>query len=221
MAQTLTLLDGVNNALKRVNVIRGDTEAFTSLTDPAHQHDLDLMVQLWNEAIAMVYTLPGKPLPRRISNVTITLIQDQRNYPLPVDCEQIRFPLMPLSNEGGRINEYRGGYERMRWEQLHRSQYKGIPNYGVMDPRTRELLLDRAPIDDAVGREYDLEYNKVLTLSQATDQFAFDDSAVLSMVPVIAEAWRQNETGANRGFAPSAFGRTARIIRSQEKRSMY
>ena len=46
-----TLLDGVNEVLKRVSLIQGDNAILTDLTDSSRQVYIDVAVQVWNESV--------------------------------------------------------------------------------------------------------------------------------------------------------------------------
>ena len=68
-----TLLNAVNEILKRVGVISGDSGALTTLTDSARQKPIDVAIQVINEAMDELYSMPGISAPQGQGESTITL----------------------------------------------------------------------------------------------------------------------------------------------------
>ena len=116
MAQSKTLLDGVNEVLKKVHIIQGDSGALTSLTDSGRQVYVDLAVQVWNEMIDDLYATSDMAYPQEIAQSTITLATSDRSYALAADVNQLRFPFKDETNRQY-IHEYPGGYMRMISDQ--------------------------------------------------------------------------------------------------------
>src|SRR5690242_2414132 len=89
-----TLLNSVNEILKRVSVIAGDSGALTSLTDSARQVDIDTAVQVVNEGIDELYSTTGESLPNQRASSTITLATGTRNYSLQSGLVRLHWPLI-------------------------------------------------------------------------------------------------------------------------------
>jgi len=75
-----TLLQGVNEVLKKVSVIQGDTGALTTLSDSAKQVFIDPAVQSWNEAVDQLYSISNKPKPKELVKASITLATGDRDW---------------------------------------------------------------------------------------------------------------------------------------------
>ena len=90
MARSKTLLDGVNDVLKRVSVIKGNSQEFTSLTSTSRQQSIDVAVQVWNETIDHAFSRTEIPLPRETKTWELVLANGVREYTLPSDMVQMR-----------------------------------------------------------------------------------------------------------------------------------
>ena len=102
-----TLLDGINEVLKRVKIVRGDTGVLTGLTDATVQTHIDLAVQMWNESLDDLYTDTIKP--KELAESTLTLVTGDRDYALQTDLVELKFPLIDETN-GNYIFEWKRGY---------------------------------------------------------------------------------------------------------------
>ncbi|KKL14210.1 hypothetical protein LCGC14_2518020, partial [marine sediment metagenome] len=74
-----SLLNGVNEVLKAVDIIEGDTGLLTSLTDSARQVFIDSAKQKLNEVIDQLYSILGDPKPQQLAEDTITLVTDDQD----------------------------------------------------------------------------------------------------------------------------------------------
>jgi hypothetical protein len=196
-----TLLAGVNAVLNRVH-ITSVNGPITSLTDQGRQVHIDLCVQLWNEAIDTLYDLTGAPRPQEAASSNITLVTDQREYDLPSDLVQIRWPLIDETN-GNEIREYPGGYEQMRIDQLQPSQWTGLPLFAAINPVTSDLRMDTAPTSEQNGYVFKLLYDQDNALSAATDVIPVpNDATYRALVAAIAEVWEMRKRD---DFEPGMF----------------
>jgi hypothetical protein len=186
-----TLLDGVNAVLKKRKLIEGDNEPLVSLTSGNRQLWIDAAVSSWNEAIDHLYTYISEPLPTEMAEQAIVLVEGTRSYDLPSDLVQIRWPLIDETN-GYTIQEYPGGFDQMRRDQLQPGNYTGRPIYAAISPITDKLYLDRVPQSGDAGLSFNLVYDKNLSLALANDTFPFTDACYRAMIPVVAEFVRRD-----------------------------
>jgi len=209
-----TLLDGVNEVLKRVKIIRGDTGLLTTLTDATIQTHIDLTVQLWNESLDDLYRDTVKP--KELAENTITLVTGDRDYVLQTDLVELHFPLLD-ETLGNYIYEWRGGYLNLVSIQNIPSQWEGTPYYGVIRPTDGELYLDRIPDAEVNGRVYKYRYDKDLVLSLAADTMPFTDTVFRAMVPVVGQLFEKaRKRTFDSGEFNSSLGRAAALLSTTE-----
>ena len=209
---TYTLLNATNLVLKRAKIISGVNGALTSLTDSARQTYIDTIGQVINESIHELYSEAEEPLPNQSATSNITLITDTREYALPSDLEQIRYPLMDTTH-GRYILEYEGGYEKMRMDQPIPGNFKGVPLLACINPTNDMLRLNVTPQSTENGLVYELLYDKRHSLSAAADTFPFSDTVVDSLV----ECWmqdfnRENHRTFDQAARDKAFGKAMRYL---------
>jgi hypothetical protein len=206
----ITFLQAVNASLKRVGVIQGDagelaTSTVTStatgliatgaFTDSGRQVQIDLMIQVWNEAQHILYDTGL--LAQEAASATLILATDTREYDMPSDFE--RFAGKDRSTRVFRaattvwhLTEYPGGYEAMLRDQNVATDWIGQPRHYAISPVTRgRVRIDRTPDDSVAGRTYNALYEKrlALTSTMATETLNFSDTVADALVPVTAEAW--------------------------------
>lgn len=185
-----TLLNAVNETLKRVRLIQGDSGTLTSLTDSARQVYIDVAVQVWNEAIDELYEAGQKPHPLELAESTITLTNGNRAYQIATDVLQLRWPMLDETH-GRFITEYPGGYMAIVQDQLFPANFTGLPLMGCIRPTDGYVYLDRIPQATEVGLVYKYRYDKDLVLTLATDQVPFNNAVFRALVPATAEMWKQ------------------------------
>lgn len=209
-----TLLDGINEVLKRVKIIRGDTGLLTSLTDATVQTHIDLTIQLWNESLDDLYRDTVKP--KELAENTITLVTGDRDYVLQTDLVELHFPLLD-ETLGNYIWEYHGQYLDMVAAQNIPSQWQGTPYYAVIRPTDGELYLDRIPTSEENGRIYKYRYDKDLVLSLAADTVPFNDTTFRAMVPVVSQLFeRKRKRAFNQDEFDVSLGRAASLLATTE-----
>lgn len=216
-----SLLNCVNEVLKKVKVIAGDAGELTSLTDSGRQIYIDNAVQAWNEATDQLYSVSNKPLPKEIGEATITLNNNDRDYSLKTDLVQLRWPFIDETN-GRIIQEYPGGYVSLVSSQLIPSNHTGMPYYAAIRPTDGKLYLDAIPTASEVGLVYKYRYDKDLSLSSAASTVPFNDATFRAMVPAVAELWKR---GQNQSFDAEIYnmsiGRASRLMTNVQQRSSY
>lgn len=216
-----TLLNGVNEVLKRAGVIQGESAALASLTDSGRQGFIDVAIQAWNETVELLYETSSMPMPQELAENTITLVASDRDYALQTDLVQFRFPLLDETN-GRTIEEYPGGYVALVNDQWRPGNYTGIPYFGAIRPTDGQLYLDRIPQSTEAGLVYKYRYDKDVSLSAASDTFPFSDAVFRSLVPAVAELWKKER---HREFDAAHYSiqiaNASRQLRNLPKRSSY
>lgn len=216
-----TLLDGVNEVLKRVGLIQGDSGLLTTLTDSPRQTYIDLAVQLWNEAVEQLYSTSGKSMPLELAEDSITLVTDQRDYTLATDLIALKWPLQNR-DKGEYIHEWKKGYHDLITSQPQPNQWQGLATFGAISPIDGKMFLERIPIAEQNGRVFTYNYDKDISLSVAADTFPFDDVVFRAMVPPVAELWEAKKNrAAQGGVLKFNFGRASRLLTRQSMRSSW
>lgn len=211
-----TLLNGVNEVLKRVRVLSGAAEELTTLTDSSKQGFIDVAVQVWNEALEEIYESSDEPFPNEQAENTITLATGDRSYALQTDLVQMRWPLIDKTNNQY-IYQFPGGYNEMLVFDPEQDD-TGLPLYGAISPVNGELHLDRAPTANENGRVYTYQYDKELVLSAAADAFPCKDVVFRALVPAVAQLWnREQKRDFDGDLFRKSMGRAARYL-SQTQR---
>src|SRR3990167_10276901 len=95
-----TLLNGVNEVLKKADVLDSDSGLLTSLTDSARQTHIDLAVQVLNEALDHLSSASEQPKPNQLAEATITLATGDRDYAMNAGVVRLRneFHLIDQTN---------------------------------------------------------------------------------------------------------------------------
>lgn len=216
-----SLLNCVNEVLKKVKVIAGDAGVLTTLTDSGRQVYIDNAIQSWNESIDQLYSVSSKALPQEMAENTITLVTSDRDYVLETDIVQLRFPFLDETN-GRFIEEFPGGYEELVNSQPFPSNYTGIPYYAAIRPTDGQLYLNTIPTSSENGLVYKYRYDKDLVLTIAADTVPFSDATFRAMVPAVAEIWKR---GQNQSFDAEIFnmsiGRASRFMTNKQQRSSW
>jgi len=215
-----TLLDGVNEVLKRVQIVKS-TDLLTSLTSSGKQVFIDLTVQCWNEAVDQLYAVANQPKPYQMKTDSIILVENIKDYGLADDLITLHWPLHDETN-GQFIHEYPGGWREMHRHQSQPENYTGTPSYGAIHPENGKLYIDRIPTEDDANKTYYYDYNRDLELTEATDQFPFDNVVFRAMVPVVAELYRlYKENKYVEGVAKLNYGRAARLMTKTPARTSW
>jgi hypothetical protein len=215
-----TLLDGVNEILKRVNIIAGDTAALTTLTDSSKQHWIDTTIQVINEGVDELFTATSVELPKSQASSTIVLVNGTREYTLASDMVQLRWPMIDRVNTQY-IWQFSGGYEGML-ELDPEQDDTGLPQWGAISPITGLLHLDRTPTTVEAGKTYTYQYDKDTVLTGATSVFPFSDTCFRAMVPAWVQLWkRESRAEFDKVLYDASIGRASRVVTELEPRSHY
>lgn len=215
-----TLLQGVNDVMKRSALIQGDSGELATLSDSPRQVYIDKIVQTWNEVVEELYSVSDVPMPSELGEATITLVAGDRDYALN-EFTTIHWPLVNESN-GQYIYEFRGGYTAMWQSQPIPSDYTGLPRYGCIRETDGQLYFDRIPTSSEAGLVYKYRYDKDVSLSLAADTFPFKDAVYRALIPVVAGIFRsENRKEAISGAFASNIGRAARILSNVPVRTHY
>ncbi len=190
MAKDLLFL--TNEVLRKAKFITGESGELTSLTDDARQVEIDITKRNWNTAISELYSLSKIPLPQEEATSTITLEDGEREYTLPSDLIQLRFPII-FESDQHIVREYPGGFERMRVDQLDPSNWTGRPIHAVISPINGKLRFDYEPTSAEDGDQYTVYYDKDLFLDVAADQVPFSDVVARHMVEVVVVDWKNDQ----------------------------
>lgn len=185
-----TYLDGVNDVLTRAGLITA-TGLLATFDTPSKQVYIDNAKQIWNETIDQVCNMMGVPISSTGSS-SITLVTDTREYDLPSDLVQIRWPLIDQTN-GNYIFEYPGGYEQMRIDQHIPADWEGLPYAAVINPTTNKLRFERTPTATENGKVYDMFYDKDLAMTDEDDPFPFSDATYRGLIPVVTEGFERRQ----------------------------
>lgn len=215
------LLNGVNDVLKRVQIIKGENGELSSFTDSTIQHEIDTAIQYWNEVLEELYSKTKMPMPTEASSANITLVTGQREYSLPADCLTVRYPLME-NTTGYYIFEWVKGYEDLRSHQQIPDNFTGRPNFCTISPVTNKLYMDYIPTAAENGLVYNLFYDKDISLSGINDQFPFNDAVYRALVPVVAEIWKLDQRKEfNEGIYKKRFAQACRYLSNNPLRETY
>lgn len=181
-----TLLNGVNEVLKRVQAISSD---LTTLTSGGKQIPVNIAIQMWNETNDALYDLAKRPFPQELAESSITLVTSDRDYSLASGMNKMRWPLIDQTN-GTYITEYPGGYTSLFEDQPIPANYTGLPQNAAIRETDGLLYLDRIPTSNENGRVYAYQYDKDLELTVAADTFPFKAVVFRALVPAVAQRWK-------------------------------
>lgn len=216
-----TLLNSVNEILKRTSFIAGDAGTLTSLTDSARQVAIDQAVQVINEGIQELYAVPGMPpMPLSQAENTVTLATGTRAYALNSGVVTLRWPLIDKTNSQF-IKPFPGGYAAMLVADPEQDD-TGLPYFAAIRPTDGYLHMDRAPTSAENGRIYTYQYYKNTLMSLAADTVPFDDPVWNAMVPAWVQLWKREMRNEFDGeLYRIGMGRAARLMTKVPARQSY
>jgi hypothetical protein len=215
-----TLLNAVNETLKRVKVINSNGE-LTTLTNTGKQSYIDIAVQVINETIDQLFRDIKEPRPSILTEATITLVTSDRDYALATDLTLLHYPLLDRTN-GQYITEYPGGYMALSKEQSLPDNYTGLPMMAAIRPTDGELYLDRIPTSEENGKIYTYQYSKDTELSILTDEVPFTDIIFRALIPAFSEKWKlENKKEFNGGVFKRSIGTAAGYLRKTPQNSSW
>jgi hypothetical protein len=199
----IVFLDVVNETLKRVGAIQGDTGNLVTATvtgtatgafdvEPfersAIQRQVDVCIQLWREGIHELYV--HGLFAREAASATFTFASDTREYTLPNDFERIAGDgYVRGATTGLVLTPYPGGYAKMLADQPRASDWVGDPGHFAFSPATDTIRFDRTFATQQAGHVYNMLYERSInfTSTMATAELPFSDTVSYDMVPTVAE----------------------------------
>lgn len=215
-----TLLNCVNEILKRTSNIAGDAGALSSLTDSPRQVLIDLSVQVVNEGIDDLYAATDIAQPSEQAESTLTLVTSTRAYTLASDLIQIRYPMIDRTNNQY-IGEYPGGYNAMLLQDPEQDD-TGLPMFGAFRATDGKFFLDRAPTSVENGRIYYYQYDKNLALTVAASTVPFNDAVFRAMVPVWVQLFkRERQNDFDGDLYRLNVGRASALLSQKQARTSY
>lgn len=208
-----TLLSGVNDVLKKVDVLDTSGE-LTSLTDSARQSYVDAAVKALNEAIDHLYGLTEMPKPTLLGEEWVTLVEGDRSYPLDDTLIVLRREYHLVDETNNHIIRILGedGYRQIILGDVQQDD-TGLPSCAAVSPVDGELYMDRTPTSSETGRRYKYRFEKDFELTDATDEFPFTNAVLRAIVPAAAELWKldkQNQFA--EGVFNASMARAARFL---------
>lgn len=216
-----TLLNGVNDVLKRLGYIKGNSGELASLTDSQRQVIIDLVIQSWNELLIDVYDSAEIAFPNEVATSNITLATSDRDYVLPSDLVYIRWPLINQTY-GYEIFEYPGGWDQLRRDQTIPANYTGRPQYAAVRPTDGYLYLERIPTSAENGLVYVLTYDKSLLMDSAADTFPFIDDVYQMLIPCVTElVKRDQEKAFDEAIYRRRLGQAASLLTRKQQRQSW
>lgn len=216
-----TLLDAVNETLKRVKIVdTANTGLLASLTNSALQSFIDVAVQVINEGIDELYTQAEVDLPTQGGESTITLATGTREYALAAGFVKLMWPMTDRTNTQY-IVQWMASYEEFLLLDPQQT-FTGLPTWGMISPITGLLRVDRAPDVDSNGKIYTYEYHKDTVVSLATDQVPFNNLVFRSMVPCWVQLWkREMRNEFDQSLWQMNIGRASRTLTEQPLKINY
>lgn len=206
----LTFVDVVDSTLKRVGVLQTATTNLAQGTGTAselfvqsqNQHSVDLVLQIWQEAVQHIYSLGLGP--SLVSTATVALVDGQREYDLPNNFERVagntpEERVLRGATTDLVLEEYPGGYLKMLADQPTASDWTGDPASWAISPASTataiQIRIDREPTSDQDGDIYNMAYELTveLTSTMATDFLPFSDTVANAVTPVVAEMYNRHK----------------------------
>jgi len=227
----ITFVEAVDKTLKRVGVLQTATTNLAQGTGTAselfvqsqNQHSIDLVTDLWEDAIQTVYSMALAPTV--VATATITLVANQREYALPEDFERVA----GLSYEERVLRaatklwvafEYPGGYLKMLADQGVASDWSGAPLGWAINPASTataiQIRLDRDPDDGVASDTYNIAYEQTMemTTTMATSLMPFSDTVTNALVGVVSESYESiKKKEFNRTLFEEHLSRALKMVR--------
>lgn len=212
-----SLLNGVNEVMKRAKLIQGDSGELATLTDSPRQVWIDQIVQIWNEVMEELYSVSDRPMPQELAENTITLVTDDRDYALQT-FNTLHWPFIDETN--GRYI-YEATYTAIWHSQAIPANWTGLPMSGAIRETDEQLYLDRIPTSNENGLVYKYRYDKDISLSVAADTFPFKGEVYRALIPVVAELFKAENRKDALISLSSNIGRAARLLSNVRERTHY
>ena len=218
-----TLLNGVNEVLKKAKVLDADAGLLTSLTESAKQMYIDSAVQALNEALDELYSVTAISKPNQLKEGTITLVTSTKAYALATDMIMLRpeYHLIDETNNHQIEILDENGYWQIIEGDFQQND-TGLPAMAAIRPTDGKLVFERTPTSVENGRVYKYRYDKEMELDTAADEFPFNNTVFRALIPAATELWKLHhqqefiERLYNNGMA-----RAARALRALPARTSW
>lgn len=217
------LLAGVNEVLKKTDVLDSDAGLLTSLTDSGKQVFIDTAVQVINEALDELYSTAQISKPKQLREATITLLDGTKTYALHSSLVLLRREYHLIDQSNNHIIYILGedGYWQTVVGDIDQDD-TGLPSFCAISPINERLVFDRTPTSVEAGRVYKYRYDRDLELVEAKDNFPFKNIVFRALMPAAAELWRRER---QQEFSTKMFNRSmsraARYLRQTPPRTSY
>lgn len=185
-----TLLDVVNNVMRRVRLIDSQDEVLLDFDDNRLRVDVDMIIDAVNDTIRYIYDY-GKIPPHVVQTGTITLSATQRGYNAPDDFHRMVSESFIDQVKGHRLCEYPGGFKQLFEDQLVPDNYQGQPLYWAISP-SKNIRLDKVPGPEFDGDEYSFLYEAQLNFVLHTDVLPMSEMTIRDMTPAIVQMYKKD-----------------------------
>ena len=187
MASTQTLLQEVNEVLKRAKIIQDTSGELTTLTDSSIQSSIDLCVSAWNDTLDEL--MRTDVFRGETSEATLTLATDTREYSFESDF--VKFANLPATmidqTNGNTLTPYPGGFDQMRLDQLTPANFTGLPRRYTVNPSSDKIRVDASPNSAENGRAYVYDYEKTTNIILAASTFPINNEAVFALRSAVSQ----------------------------------
>ena len=186
-----TLLNGVNEVLKKTDQLDSDAGVLTSLTDSARQVFIDTAVQVLNEKVDELFSKAEITKPEQLKTSTITLVTGIKEYGLHSSLVMLRdeYPLINEANNHVIPILGEDGYWQIIIGDLDQDD-TGLPSFCAVNPINGRLTFDRTPTAEFDGRQYKYRFDRDLELTDKDDEFPFSNQVFRALIPAAAEQWK-------------------------------
>lgn len=218
-----TLLNGVNEVLKKTDLLDSDVGALTSLTDSARQTFIDSAIQAINESMDILYSTADISKPKQLKESTITLVTDIKEYGLHSCLILLRreYHLIDETNNHIITIMDENGYWQTVFGDLDQDD-TGLPSYCAISPITARLVMDRTPTAAENGKVYKYRFDQDLELIDKDDEFPFNNAVFRALIPAAAELFKvQHHQEFLKPIYDASMARAARYLRGVSPRTSW
>lgn len=170
----MTLIGAITRILRTNGVIRGDTDAPTSLTDLQHGATINLAaISIQDELNELA---SDELLPYEYDNTgSIVTVAGTRTYSLPTNFVQLfgNPPTLYRSSNNINLYEYPGGLERLITVHQDYATIQSDPQYWYLEPGTTKKIAFWPVPSTAVTFTYSFE--KDVSVTAAADTMPFQN----------------------------------------------
>lgn len=172
-----TLLNGVNEVLKKAGLIDSDVGVLTSLSDSGRQSYIDTAVQALNECVDQLYAEAQMSKPNVLTTSLIVMNAGTQSNGAQTNVVRYRpeFHLVDRTNSHIIFFDMsEDAYAKLILADLEQDD-TGLPSYAVVSPINGDIVWNITPSAEYHNRQYRYYYDKELELTAASDTFPFKD----------------------------------------------